>query len=65
MTVAAGRERVTEEDLRARLAARGIALREEEMAPVLATARFLARAAGLVRAASAASSEAAPARADP
>ena len=45
-------ERVTEADLRARLAASGLALREEEVAPVLATARFLARAADLVREAS-------------
>lgn len=44
-------EPVAEADLRARLAAGGIALRDEEFAPVLATARFLRRAAALVRAA--------------
>jgi hypothetical protein len=44
-------EPVAEADLRACLVARGIALRDEEFAPVLATARFLQRAAALVRAA--------------
>lgn len=42
---------VTEALLRERLAQAGIALQEEEVAPVLATARFLARAAEMVRAA--------------
>lgn len=41
----------SEAALRARLAEAGIVLREEEVAPVLAVARFLARAAGIVRAA--------------
>ena len=45
-------ERVTEEELRRLLGQRGIALRPEEVAPVLATARFLARAADLLRRAS-------------
>lgn len=44
-------ELVTEADLRARLAARGIDLRPEDVAPTLATARFLARAAEILRAA--------------
>lgn len=42
---------VTEAELRRLLARAGLALREEEVAPVLATARFLARAAETVRAA--------------
>ena len=43
---------MSEAALLARLAEAGIALRPGEVAPVLATARFLARAADLVRAAS-------------
>lgn len=43
---------LAEADLLARLDARGIGLRPEEVAPVLATARFLARAAAMVREAS-------------
>ena len=42
---------LSETDLRARLTEAGIVLREGEVAPVLAVARFLARAAGMVRAA--------------
>ena len=42
---------LSESDLRERLAEAGITLREGEVAPVLAVARFLARAAGIVRAA--------------
>ncbi|WP_176556071.1 hypothetical protein [Rubellimicrobium rubrum] len=41
---------VTEAELRARLAQAGIRLHEDEIAPVLATARFLVRAAEKVRA---------------
>lgn len=48
---ATGGGRVTEGELRRLLGERGIVLRPEEVAPVLATARFLARAADLVRAA--------------
>lgn len=40
---------MTEADLRTRLAAAGLSLRDDEVAPVLLTARFLARAADLVR----------------
>lgn len=43
---------VTEARLREALAARGIVLRDGEAEGVLATARFLARAAALVREAS-------------
>ncbi len=42
---------LSEAELRARLAQAGIVLWEEEVAQVLATARFLARAAERVRAA--------------
>ncbi len=41
--------KLSEAELRARLAQSGIALREDEVAPVLATARFLAQAAEQVR----------------
>lgn len=41
----------SEADLLARLAARGLAIRDEELGPILAAARFLARAADLVNAA--------------
>ena len=42
-------EEIDEARLRAALEARGLRLRPEDVAPTLATARFLRRAADLVR----------------
>ncbi len=44
-------EPISEADLRALLKAQGLAIRDDEVAPVLATARVLRRAAALLRAA--------------